>query len=203
MPNEFVGYPKIARLAREMIVTEKLDGTNAQIFITFDPADVQDKHPGIYPAAIALSEVGHMYIFTGSRNRWITPHDDNFGFAKWVAENASELSKLGPGRHFGEWYGRGIQRGYGLDERRFALFNTSRWNDDLTRPRCCSVVPVVMTGVFDTALIDRCVDDLRHNGSFAVPGYMDPEGVVVFHVASGALFKKTLKDDESPKTATK
>jgi hypothetical protein len=28
--NEFVEFPKIARLSREMIITEKIDGTNAQ-----------------------------------------------------------------------------------------------------------------------------------------------------------------------------
>jgi hypothetical protein len=202
MSKEFVGYPKIPRLAREMIVTEKLDGTNAQVFITFDPADVQHKHPGVYPSAVVMAEVGPLYLFTGSRNRWVTPHSDNFGFAKWVADNATELAKIGPGRHFGEWYGRGIQRGYGLDERRFALFNTSRWNDS-NIPACCSVVPVLMEGVFDTTLVDRSLDYLRDQGSVAVPGYPDPEGVVVFHVTSGALFKKTLKDDESSKTATK
>jgi hypothetical protein len=28
---------------------------------------------------------------------------------------------------------------------------------------------------------------------------MDPEGIVIFHTASGQLFKKTLKDDEGGK----
>lgn len=31
---EFNGFPKIARLSRECVITEKIDGTNAQIFIT-------------------------------------------------------------------------------------------------------------------------------------------------------------------------
>lgn len=199
MSKEFVGYPKIPRLTRDMIVTEKLDGTNAQIFITFDPQDVRQDLPGLQPAAIVLSEVGPMYLFAGSRKRWITPSDDNFGFAAWVAENCVELVQLGPGRHFGEWYGRGIQRGYGLTERRFALFNTSRWNES-NIPSCCSVVPVLMEGTFDTRLIDICVDQLRKNGSVAVPGYPNPEGVIVYHKASDTLFKKTLENDESPKT---
>jgi hypothetical protein len=29
---------------------------------------------------------------------------------------------------------------------------------------------------------------------------MDPEGVVVFHTASGQLFKKTIKGDQAPKS---
>ena len=56
---EFQDFPKMARLSREIIITEKIDGTNAQILIT---------------------ENGD--FLTGSRTRWITPQDDNFGFLK-------------------------------------------------------------------------------------------------------------------------
>lgn len=31
-------------------------------------------------------------------------------------------------------------------------------------------------------------------------GFMDPEGVVAFHVAAGIGFKKTIKGDEQPKS---
>jgi hypothetical protein len=34
--NEFAEFPKMARLSRECIITEKIDGTNAQICITDD-----------------------------------------------------------------------------------------------------------------------------------------------------------------------
>lgn len=33
---EFNGFPKIYRLSRECIITEKIDGTNASILITDD-----------------------------------------------------------------------------------------------------------------------------------------------------------------------
>ena len=33
MATEFMGFPKIARYSREVIVTEKIDGTNACIYI--------------------------------------------------------------------------------------------------------------------------------------------------------------------------
>lgn len=83
---EFQGFPKMARLSREVIISEKLDGTNAQILITED---------------------GEMLV--GSQTRWITPEDDNYGFARWAEENRAELlCKLGHGRHFGEWWGQGI-----------------------------------------------------------------------------------------------
>jgi hypothetical protein len=176
--SDFVEFPKIARLSREVVVTEKLDGTNAQVCITDDGT-----------------------IRAGSRNRWVTPDDDNYGFARWVVENADELRRLGPGQHFGEWWGQGIQRRYGLEEKRFSLFNVSRWDGEnaVNRPACCHVVPTLFRGVFDTGSIDICLDQLRLNGSVASPGFMQPEGVVIFHVASGHLYKKTIEKDEQPK----
>jgi len=129
-----------------------------------------------------------------------------------------KLVGLGEGTHFGEWWGGKIQRGYGLKERRFSLFNVSRWCDcrseplvfptsdpRVTRtqeraPECCSVVPTLFRGKFDTDAIEFILGRLRVTGSVAAPGFMRPEGVVVFHEASGTLFKKTLEKDEAPKS---
>ena len=191
---EFTEFPKMARLSRDVIVTEKIDGTNAQVFITDDGQ-----------------------IVAGSRTRWITPQDDNFGFAAWVKAHRDELLTLGPGRHFGEWWGQGIQRNYGLTERRFSLFNVQRWALHGTEPQriatadpriekwqdvlpeCCGLVPVLYRGLFDTTAVDRAIETLRLTGSAAAPGFMKPEGVVVFHVAGNVGFKKTLVKDELPK----
>lgn len=179
---EFKEFPKIARLSREVIITEKIDGTNASITIT---------------------ETGD--FLTGSRTRWITPQDDNHGFSKWAHDNKEELLKLGPGTHFGEWWGSGIQRGYNLTkgDKRFSLFNTSRWSDEILRPKCCSIVPVLWTGIFDTEQCDRYIQHLKILGSVASPGFMDPEGIVIFHTAGNLGFKKTIKKDEVPKSLTK
>src|SRR5690349_11912868 len=98
---EFEAFNKIARLSRNCTITEKIDGTNACIAISDDGKD----------------------FFIGSRSRWITPEDDNFGFARWATEHREELLLLGPGRHWGEWWGAGIQRRYGVPEKRFSLFN--------------------------------------------------------------------------------
>lgn len=178
---EFLEWPKIARLNRQMIVTEKLDGTNAAVIVTDDGQ-----------------------VWAQSRKRVIVPGDDNFGFASWVQDHADELRDgLGPGYHFGEWWGRGIQRGYGLDEKRFSLFNTSRWNDDNT-PSCVSVVPILKVGIsdiFSTDLVNLAVEQLRIDGSRAAPGFMKPEGVIVFHVAAQHFYKVTLEKDEAPKGA--
>ena len=175
MKPEFKPFPKLARLFRECTITEKIDGTNAQVVVT----DFGD-------------------VYAGSRTRWITPEDDNYGFAAWVEQNKDELRKLGPGQHFGEWWGQGIQRRYGLTERRFSLFNTSRWGE--SRPECCHVVPVLYQGAFDSNFVRDCLHRLRAEGSVAAPGFMDPEGVVVFHPASGRLFKVTCNNDGQPKS---
>jgi hypothetical protein len=171
---EFQAFKKIPRLNRDIVITEKIDGTNACVYVT-DQGE----------------------IYAGKRTSWCTPEKDNYGFAKWVEENKTELLKLGPGRHFGEWYGRGINRNYGLQERRFALFNTSRIG--LGGPNCVSFVPVLYSGLFNSDAIATALNTLRCNGSIAVQGWMKPEGIVIYHVAAGALFKVTLENDEKPK----
>jgi len=187
--NEFVEFNKIARLSRECVITEKIDGTNAQIFIGDDGE-----------------------FLTGSRTRWITPENDNQGFARWAFEHREELLQLGPGRHFGEWWGSGIQRGYGLlkGEKRFSLFNVNRWGAgrDTEKypsdcPACCGAVPILYTGIFDTAFIEGQLTLLKAIGSKAAPGFMNPEGIVIYHKAANILFKKTIEKDESPKQKEK
>jgi len=194
---EFKGFPKIARLSREVVITEKIDGTNAQIFIDED-----------------------LEMHVGSRTRWITPKDDNYGFARWARDNEEDLLKLGQGQHFGEWWGSGIQRGYGLTkgDKRFSLFNTVRWclhggepklipSDDPTvknyqelLPKCVGLVPEMYRGEFDSGAIERQIFRLRVMGSEASPGYLKPEGIVVYHLAGRVGFKKTLDNDEIPKS---
>ena len=194
----FTPFPKMARLQREVLITEKIDGTNAQVYITDD---------------------GRM--LTGSRTRWITPEDDNFGFARWAADNKDELMQLGPGSHFGEWWGQGIQRKYGLSERKFSLFNVSRWclhGETPTQipsadprivkmqdvlPACCHLVPVLWQGLFTAAWPEQMLNRLNNGGSVAAPGFMNPEGIVVFHVAGNVGFKMTLDNDGVPKSSLK
>lgn len=171
----FESFEKISRLKRNIVITEKIDGSNAQIFITDNDL-----------------------FYVGSRNKWITPDDDNFGFARWAYDNEAELHKLGYGRHYGEWWGSGIQRRYGLNEKRFSLFNTGRWTAE-NKPACCHLVPVLYQGPMTTEAIDGCLAKLAAEGSSAAPGFMDPEGVIIYHVASRMLFKQTIKDDSEPK----
>lgn len=176
MTITFEPFPKLGRLSKTIIITEKIDGTNAQIII---------------------DENGN--VAAGSRTRLITPGKttDNFGFAQWVEDTKEVLrSILGPGRHFGEWFGVGIQRGYNMRERKFALFNVSRWKDLQANNIGLTVVPTLYTRENGLADVDQVMADLKTNGSAIAPGFMDPEGIVVYHTGSGALYKKTFEHDQ-------
>ena len=188
--REFVEFKKIPRLSRECVITEKIDGTNGVIYI---------------------GEDGEFLV--GSRSRWIDEHTDNHGFCKWALEHKTELLQLGVGTHYGEWWGSGIQRGYNLlkGEKRFSLFNVGRWVkktfDNIPPlaekqeycPDCCYVVPILTMGIFDTGLIENAIKELKFKGSQASPGFMKPEGVVIYHKAGNLLFKKTIEKDEEYK----
>jgi hypothetical protein len=212
--HEFREWPKTPRLFRDIVVTEKLDGTNSAIHITAIAeweADLITSVPG--DNSLYVVEVdGVRYAVTAqSRRRIITPGKttDNYGFAAWVHENAADLVRiLGEGLHFGEWWGKGIQRGYGLEGKRFSLFNVERWfkvdPDDphgldsmSTRAELSPLagqidaVPVLYTGPFAESVIWQCVDDLREFGSIAAPGFANPEGVCVFHTANRQVWKVT------------
>jgi hypothetical protein len=175
---EFEPFQKIARFFRDVVISEKIDGTNGCVYIT-DDGDV----------------------FAASRSRWITPQDDNYGFARWVAENADGLRGLGAGRHFGEWWGSGIQRNYSQTRKRFSLFNVAKWGDE--RPECCDVVPVLYRGPFTPGCVHAAVKKLRDEGSMAAPGFMKPEGIILWHEAAQQLFKVTLEKDEAPKSVVR
>jgi len=187
---EFVEFKKIPRLSRECVVTEKIDGTNGVIYI---------------------GEDGEFLV--GSRSRWIDEHTDNHNFWHWVMDNKEELLKLGVGTHYGEWWGSGIQRGYGLikGEKRFSLFNSGRWVKKTSNsipplaekqeycPDCCYVVPILWTGIFDIIAINSILNNLQVEGSRASLGFMRPEGIVIYHKQGNIYFKKTIEKDEKPK----
>lgn len=187
--TEFKPWPKIGRLNRDMIVTEKIDGTNGCVIIELD-------------------EEGEFHVSAQSRSRIITPEQDNHGFAKWVAANRTDLiTTLGVGYHFGEWWGSGIQRGYGLPrgEKRFSLFNVKRWaQQNHTEPWVdgLDVVPVIYEGLFSSEYVNEIVASLDEFGSYAAPGFLRPEGVIVYLPQSNTLFKVTVENDGLPKSLT-
>ncbi len=103
----FKSWPKIQRPDNlRVIITEKLDGTNACI----------------------IKERGEI-VGVQSRKRLITPEDDNYGFAKWVHTNKAILEELPDGYNYGEWFGEGIQKNpHNIVGKKFCLFNTTLYN---------------------------------------------------------------------------
>ncbi len=168
--SEFKDFGKLYRFNRTWIAGEKIDGTQGGIDIAEDGVT----------------------ITVQSRSIVITPANDNKGFAKWVQVNYKDILKLGPGTHYGEWAGQGIGRGYGLKEKRFYLFNSFRWADPESRPKCCHVVPVLAKGTDVMAVL---LEAQLADGSVAVPGFDRPEGVVLFHEPSHHMYKWTFDGD--------
>lgn len=176
----FKPWPKILRLEKKRppVFTEKIDGTNACVIVAY-------QNPDANSIASVVNNGGILSIWAQSRTRLITPENDNYGFAKWVRSNSEELLSLGKGYHFGEWWGQGINRGYGLTEKRFSLFNTCRWGPHNPHtPKCCHVVPIIPVHFVETA-----VANLNIHGSLAVPGWMKPEGIVMYEPDTDTCFK--------------
>lgn len=164
MEVEFKEWPKIPRWSNESyVITEKIDGTNGCIIVTEDGD-----------------------VFAQSRSRILdeSSEGDNYGFCKWVNGNKADLLKLGVGYHYGEWWGQGIQRNYGLTERKFSLFNI--WHKDM--PECVEKVPVVERSY------DKAWARLHEVGSIAAPGFMKPEGFIMSATQNRGVLYKVLFD---------
>lgn len=197
----FVDHPPFPKMPRffdsEIVVTEKLDGTNGIILINEDLEGVP-------------------YIQAGSRNRWLTLENDNYGFARWVNNNKEELvALLGIGTHYGEWWGNGIQRGYNMDRKVFSLFNVHRWGELINHDPGESICDVVPFKTFEVqellpswntqedgyvynnnSSFDEVIDQatryfLKKSRAAEKYGkeFTNPEGYVIFHKRSNKLFK--------------
>lgn len=175
---EFVPWPKTPRLKEAWCtITEKIDGTNAQVFVPEDG----DR------------------ILAGSRTRYVDPENDNYGFAVWCRENEDKLWSLGPGRHYGEWWGPGIQRRYSVPTKRLSLFNVNRYRDGRDAPPDgIFAVPLLYSGPFELSAVNAAMKRLESEGSVASPGFMYPEGVVIHIPATGHRFKELF--DPLPKS---
>lgn len=179
--TDFKPFPKIPRWkgSQHCFITEKIDGTNAQIVINEDCTDFE----------------------IGSRSRWINPDQDNYGFAGWCYRNKEALLTLGKGVHFGEWWGLGIQRGYGVKEKYLSLFNTLRWDTPEQRERIAKIpntgtVPLLYQGEFNSDVVNDAMFDLGKNGS-KVAAFDKPEGIIIYLPESRSTFKMTFDGNES------
>lgn len=166
-------WPKIPRLEDlSCLITEKLDGMNAIIGI--------DKNGNIKP---------------GNRNGWITPDNDNHGFAQFVYDNADELLKLGPGYHYGEWVGRGINRKYNKTDRALYLFNEYKYHDLENLPDGVKFVPLIdMFSLGDEFSFDRILESIEQftttcNGKSLLDLKTPCEGVIIQFIGTDTKIK--------------
>src|SRR5882762_10774140 len=196
MSVAFQKWPKISRWNSPVVITEKIDGSNAAVVIE----NLHDHGTSPHGSLVTVMYDSEWWaVYAQSRNRYLQVHDDNFGFAEWVDFNAAELVEiLGSGRHYGEWWGSGIQRAYGLKngERNFSLFDSVRWRDDLRPDSDLTEVvglrrtPIILeTKDFDPGHVNWAVDVLHEFGSLACNGFRRPEGVVVHFEHNQASFK--------------
>lgn len=200
MTIEFTAWPKTSRFFRDIVITEKIDGTNAAVGIKIvESPEIGDDN------VLAYTEVGGDWhaVYAQSRNKLIKLGQDNAGFAGWVTAHAEELvTFLGEGLHFGEWWGSGIQRGYGLSkgEKHFSLFNTHRFSEiEAVSDGLVRCVPILYKGPMVEKEITHRLDLLQEIGSYASPGFMNPEGICIYHTSSGIVQKITLDNNDAGK----
>lgn len=174
---EFKSFNKILHIGKlYMSITQKIHGSNAQIYIK-------------------KNDDGKFELRAGSRNKWLTVDDDNYRFAKFCEENKEELiEKLGEGRHFGEWAGNGINTGEGLQEKIFVLFDWRRFAGK-NLPNRVTIVPLLYRGNLSLDAINIAMEVLKEKGSWLVPGYMKPEGIVI--EIDGQFYKNVFDEEET------
>jgi len=232
--GQFKSWGSTPRFHKGLHITEKIDGTNAGISVVgVGHEEMSWDYSGTVPDdAIYVphrtqddSDPGFGYLVRAqSRKRIITPGNDNFGFAKWVWDNAEGLANLlGFGYHYGEWYGEGIQKNpLAVAGRRWALFNTWHWGrkENLERLRMVDIpgltlVPVLhdeqRDGPADYFTIPGVIEGLKVGGSRA-DGYMTlpnahkmdfhvegPEGIIVWQRETSQRYKILLQEDDKHK----
>lgn len=203
MTIEFQSWPKTPRLFRDIVITEKVDGSNSAIIIK------EYEHDDEGGTIAQVNVDGKLYsVGAQSRNRLIFPGKttDNHGFARFVEENAEKLVELlGEGRHYGEWWGKGVQGRYHAQFKGFLLFNTEKhdglytwFHDTSIGDVLVEAMPVLYKGPYSEQKIRETLSELSTNGSVISP--FDPaEGIVVFHTQSRKVYKVTLDNNDKGK----
>lgn len=187
--GQFKGWGSTPRWHKGLTVTEKINGTNACVLIYDGQVKAQ------------------------SRKRMITPDDDNYGFAKWVYDNAGVLmDTLGFGYHYGEWFGPGIQGNpLGVESKRFALFHATKYTEDngyeLNKVDGLETVPLLFHGQANWMTIGDILQGLDTWGTnvTGAKSWIDEEtgfshsaaaeGIIVWHKETQQKYKILLEDD--------
>ena len=183
---EYPSFASIERLENLYChITEKIDGTNGLIEIS-------------------------RFVCFGSRNRYINTQDDNSGFATFFSKYQKELEDIfiaidnekqgcieAPLLIYGEWFGKGIQRGYNLEAKFFMPFSEYFATKMIDAGIPHIEMPVTLySGKFSIEALDGCMNKLKDEGSQVIPGYNRPEGVVIYFPTYNFRLKETF---EGPK----
>ena len=176
--TNYSSFPSIERLENiYCIISEKIDGTNG------------------------LIEINETNVRFGSRNRYISFSDDNAGFANFFKDYEARFKDAAkdittdesyPLRIYGEWFGCGIQRNYGLKDKLFMPFS-SFYGEKLIEYQVPNVITpnIMYTGKFSMEIVDTCMQQLKLNGSGVVKDYKQPEGIVIFFPKYNFRLKET------------
>lgn len=145
----------------------KLDGTNAGVQVAKDGT-----------------------VAAQSRTKIITPEDDNMSFAKWVESRKDYFSSLATDEHlviFGEWCGKGIQKGTAiaqLDGKVFVIF-AIQYGGVNGEPSRMDINPVTIYDV----LGEGHPDDIRVLSFFGDPIQIDFTNVDILKLQAEELNK--------------
>lgn len=180
--SEFKAWREIEKFTGiHVIVTEKIHGANCHVNVVSQPD-------------------GSLKAIAGKRTSYVGTQG-LFGFGEFVTSNEKEIcEKLGPGRHYAEWTGAGVNGDYGLKNKTAVLFNTRHHGPKKAAgvlPDRFDVVPVLYDGPYVQEKIDEVLADLKANGSKFSHGYMRPEGVVLFFPLFNAYKKIVFKPEET------
>ena len=171
-------FPSIERLENiYCIISEKIDGTNG------------------------LIEINETNVRFGSRNRYVFFNDDNAGFANFFRDYEARFKDAAkdiitdesyPLRIYGEWFGCGIQRNYGLKDKFFMPFHLF-YSKKLIEYQIPNIVTpnIMYAGKFSIEVVDACMQQLKLDGSGVVKNYKQPEGIVIFFPKYNFRLKET------------
>ena len=200
--SNYASFPSIERLENiYCVISEKVDGTNGLIEIN-----------EVFP----VGEPKEIQIRFGSRNRYITFNNDNADFANFFrhyearfkdvaadiilkelevsGETLTECQEQYPLRIYGEWFGSGIQRGYGLKDKFFMPFSTF-YAEKLIEYQVPNIVKpnIMYTGKFNKLTADMCMNTLAIHGSGIIKDYKRPEGIVIHFPKYNFRLKQTFE----------
>ena len=202
---EFAKFGSIGRLYRDVVITEKIDGMNACIVIKQVLDDELYRNALTVVSGVPYGGYSDCRFAVGvqSRKQFLSLDNDIQGLAAWVQEHAHELVlALGPGYHYGEYWGKNIQRSYHQKRNWFSLFNSKRWNkNNVGHIDGLLVVPILYSGPYEDWVNQMQLHRLDTEGSHAAQEVDDrkldfrAEGIVGWHVALDTYYKVTLDGD--------